>query len=79
MPYGERLARVVGEQQLIGVVAHLEQGELVTYFQPEVRRVIANGVRWAHGTGYRRDKPYGDPGLNAPSGWYERLAAPPAG
>jgi trehalose utilization protein len=45
-----------------------------TYHQPEVRRVIANGVLWARGAGRLRPTTY--TADNAPSGWYEHLAAP---
>jgi len=39
------------------------------YFQPEIRRVIANGVRWAYNPQGVRAEPY--PAANAPTGWFE--------
>jgi len=40
-----------------------------TYYQQEVRQVIANGIRWAHNPTQSRQKPYSAD--NAPTGWYE--------
>jgi trehalose utilization protein len=45
-----------------------------TYFQAEVRRVIANGVRWAYGAGKVRARTYSAD--NSPTGWYESSATP---
>jgi len=39
------------------------------YFQPEIRRVIANGVRWAYNPQGVRAEPY--PAANSPTGWFE--------
>jgi len=39
------------------------------YFQPEIRRVIANGVRWAYNSQGVRAEPY--PAAKSPTGWFE--------
>ena len=39
------------------------------YFQPEIRRVIANGVRWAYNPGGVRATPY--TADMSPTGWFE--------
>ncbi len=43
------------------------------YHQPEIQRVIANAVYWAYAEGRGRRSPY--EALNAPTGWFEHLAA----
>ncbi len=42
------------------------------YYQPEVRRIIANGVRWAYSTEAQRSQTY-RPTLSS-TGWYEGRA-----
>ncbi len=39
------------------------------YFQPEIRRVIANGVRWAYNSQGVRAEPYS--AAKSPTGWFE--------
>jgi trehalose utilization protein len=43
--------------------------EYPVYHQPEVRRVIANAVRWARPLGPIADEPY--TGLHSDAGWFE--------
>ena len=42
------------------------------YYQPEIRRIIANGVRWACSTNAQRSQTYRPMQLS--TGWYERRA-----
>ena len=41
--------------------------EYPVYHQPEIRRILANAVRWAH----RPDRPAIEPAVRRPMGWYE--------
>jgi trehalose utilization protein len=41
--------------------------EYPVYHQPEIRRILANAVRWAH----RPDRPALEPAVQRPMGWYE--------
>jgi trehalose utilization protein len=41
------------------------------YEQPEIQRVLANAVQWAHNGGRDRDLP---DSIESPTGWYEGQA-----